>query len=280
MVDDIADIEHPVVRTVLQMMNVTEGVEIHHDGDLPSRAGLGSSSSFTVGMLNAINALQGKMVSKEELARDAIHVEQNLLKENVGVQDQIAVAYGGLNRIDIFPDDSFSVRALHISARRRAELEDRMLLFYTGVSRSASEIAGQKISAIPQKTATMERIRAMVDEAVDILRGDGDINDFGRLLDEAWRQKRSLSKAIAPKFIDDIYDRATKAGATGGKLLGAGGGGFMLFFVDPQHVESVLKALDDLLVVPIEMERHGSQIIFFEPDKYTRRSLRERDFVR
>jgi D-glycero-alpha-D-manno-heptose-7-phosphate kinase len=271
------EIVHPVVREVLKMMQV-QGVEIHHSGDLPSRAGLGSSSSFTVGILNALNRMMGKISTKQQLARTAIHIEQELLRENVGIQDQIAAAYGGFNKIEIGYDGTFRVIPITVPASRIASLQASLLMFYTGTSRIASDIAGEKIKAIPYKTAELHLMRRMVDEAIDILNSDDDINDFGRLLNEAWQIKRQLSARISPAFVDEIYATATAAGALGGKLLGAGGGGFMLFFVPPEQHADVLAALDHLLVVPIQFENSGSEIIFYDPDHYSRSSLTGKSF--
>jgi D-glycero-alpha-D-manno-heptose-7-phosphate kinase len=278
-VNEHEEIIHPVVREVLKLMQV-QGVEIHHDGDLPSRAGLGSSSSFTVGILNALNGLMGKISSREQLARTAIHVEQDLLHENVGVQDQIAAAYGGFNKVEIARDGNFRVMPMTLPAPRMAALQSSLLMFYTGTSRMASDIAGEKIKAIPNKTAELHRMRRMVDEAIDILNRGDDINDFGRLLDETWQIKRQLSARVAPAFVDQIYTTAMGAGALGGKLLGAGGGGFMLFFVPPERRTDVLAALDHLLVVPIQFESSGSEIIFYDPDHYSRSSLVGKPFSR
>jgi D-glycero-alpha-D-manno-heptose-7-phosphate kinase len=278
-VNDHDEIIHPVVREVLKMMQL-QGVEVHHDGDLPSRAGLGSSSSFTVGILNALNGLMGKISTKHQLARTAIYVEQELLRENVGVQDQIAAAYGGFNKIEIDRDSTFRVMPMTLPTARIATLQSSLLIFYTGTSRIASDIAGEKIKSIPNKTTEMHRMRRMVDEAIDILNSDDDINNFGRLLDEAWHIKRQLSARIAPPFIDEIYNAGKKAGALGGKLLGAGGGGFMLFFVSPECRDKVLAALDHLLVVPIQFENSGSEIIFYDPDHYSRLSLAGKPFFR
>ena len=273
------EIEHPVVREVLKMFDL-QGVEIHHDGDLPSRAGLGSSSSFAVGIVNALNGLMGKISTKDELARAAIYIEQDLLRENVGVQDQIAAAYGGFNKIEIDKDGEFRVIPMTLTTQRKEELESNLLLLYTGTSRIASNIAEEKIKAIPNKKDVLHRMREMVDEAIDILNGERDIDQFGRLLDEAWQQKRSLTSRIAPAFVDDIYSTAIKAGALGGKLLGAGGGGFMLFYVPLEKRSAVLSALDQLLMVPIQFENGGSQIIFYERDSYGKYSLSGKPFFR
>ncbi len=273
-------IEHPVVRAVLDLMQMPEGLEIHHDGDLPSRTGLGSSSAFTVGLLHALHALKGQMLSKMDMAKAAVHVEQVLLKEAVGVQDQISTAFGGFNRVDINPDDSFTVRPMTLPPGRLNELQSHILMFYTGVSRLSSEVAKESIAQIPNKTNDLHRTRAMVDEASDILVRGGDILDFGRLLHDAWQIKRSLSAKVAPEFVDDIYTKARAAGAVGGKLLGAGGGGFMIFFASPERHQAIIEALNHLLLVPIEFEQGGSQIIFYDQERYSQESLKRRDFVR
>lgn len=265
-----SEISHPVIRVLLDFLEIDQGVELHHDGDLPARSGLGSSSAFTVGTLHALSALQGGMVSKRQLADLAIHVEQKLLAENVGVQDQIATAFGGLNRIEIARDGSYTVQPLIISHERVAALEQHLMLFYTGVVRNASEIAGEQLRAIPQKHLELRRMRAMVDQAVDILASTADIGDFGRLLHESWMLKRTLSDKVSPPFVDDIYARGRAAGALGGKLLGAGGGGFMLLFAPPEHQQAIRSALGELLLVPIEFDRAGSQLIFYEQPRYSR----------
>ena len=228
------DINHPAVRAVLNYLNITQGVEINHQGDLPARSGLGSSSAFTVGLLHAAYALLGVMSSKRQLACEATHIERDVLRENVGVQDQIATAYGGMNKIIIQPDGDFEVSPLVLPYGRLHTLHDHMLLFFTGVSRTASDIAADKMKSIPQKSQELHQIRSMVDEAEKILCTGQDINLFGELLHETWVLKRRLSDKVATTFIDDIYAKARAAGALGGKLLGAGGGGFMLFFVKPE----------------------------------------------
>lgn len=274
------EIAHPVIRAALNMLDIDTGVEIHHDGDLPARSGLGSSSAFTVGILHALHALRGEMATKRMLAVQAIHVEQELLRESVGVQDQIQTAFGGLNRIDIDPDGGFEVRPVILPEARLKELQGHLLLFYTGVARHASVVAADKIASIPSKHGELTAMRRMVDEAVGILAGDGSLLDFGRLLHEAWEIKRSLSAKVAPAFVNEIYAQARAAGAVGGKLLGAGGGGFMLFFVPPGRRQAVLDALRHLLVVPIAFERSGTQLIFYEPDQYSRTAPSRTDFQR
>lgn len=264
-VQEPSEIAHPAIRGVLEWMKIGEGVEIHHHGDLPARTGLGSSSSFSVGLLHALHALRGELVSKRKLAEEAIFVEQQVLQENVGVQDQIQSAFGGLNRIDIHTDGSFEVTPLVVRAERLVGLQKHLLLLYTGLSRTASEIAAEQVATVGQKTAELRTMREMVDQGEKTLVGNGDLREFGRLLDESWKLKRSLSSKIAPGFVNEIYDVARQAGADGGKLLGAGGGGFMLIFVTPEKRASVLKSLRKLLPVPFQFERGGTQIVLYEP---------------
>jgi D-glycero-alpha-D-manno-heptose-7-phosphate kinase len=280
LVSDNAQIEHPVIRAVLSDLNLDQGVEIHHQGDLPARSGLGSSSAFTVGLLHALYALRGELVSKEDLARRAIHVEQELLKENVGVQDQIQTAYGGLNRIDIASSGAFQVRPIPLSDERLQELEGHVLLLYTGVARNASEIAAAQLQAIPDRTQELTDMHRLVDEATSVVTGKGDIAEFGRLLHESWLIKRRLSDKIAPAFVNDIYDRARRAGALGGKLLGAGGGGFMMLFARPEDHVQVLSALSELLVVPIQFEGTGTQLVHYDQPRYSKTAQHRRDYRR
>lgn len=278
-ISDHEDIQHPAVRAVLDYLNIQQGIEIVHQGDLPARSGLGSSSAFTVGLLNAAYALNGMMSSKRELACEAIHIERDILREHVGVQDQIATAYGGLNKILIQPDGNFDVKPIVLPTKRLKELNDHLLLFFTGVSRTASEIAADKIQSIPKKTTTLHAMQAMVDQAEQLLCSRDDLNLFGELLHESWLLKRELSHRIAPSYIDDIYQTARKAGALGGKLLGAGGGGFILFFVSPEKKHQVCDALDDLLNVPFEFENSGSQIIFCDQSRYSSSTMTRRDYL-
>jgi len=265
------DIQHPSVCATLKYMNVTEGVEIHYDGDLPARTGLGSSSSFTVGLLHTLYALKNKMPSKLQLAKEAIHIEQNILEENVGCQDQVLAASGGLVRVDFHPAQSnhfndFSVTPVIIPPKTLRHLQDHLLLYFTGFSRTASDIAKEQIKRTKDKTKELTYLHQMVDESISILTGNGSVNDFGRLLEEGWKLKRSLTSKITTPEIDSIYAKAKQAGAIGGKLLGAGGGGFMLFFVEPEAQPRVKAALKDLLHVPFRFEQGGSQIIFYQPD--------------
>ena len=280
LVSDNADIEHPAVRAAMSYLQLDQGVEIHHQGDLPARSGLGSSSAFTVGLLHALHALRGEMVSKEDLAKRAIHVEQDILKENVGVQDQIQTAFGGLNRIDISCNGAFQVRPIPLSDDRLQELESHVLLLYTGVARNASDFAAAQLQAIPDRTKELREMQGLVDEATAILTGQGSIAEFGRLLHESWQIKRKLSDKIAPAFVDEIYARARKAGAVGGKLLGAGGGGFMLLFARPEDHVQVLSALSELLVVPVHFEAGGTQLVHYDQPRYSKTAQHRRDYRR
>ncbi len=261
-VDEIDEIIHPSIRETLRFFNIEEGLELHHDGDLPARTGLASSSAFTVGLAHALYALQGKMVQKKKLALDAIHIEQNMIKENVGSQDQVAVSFGGLNRVSFSGDNDIEVNPVTINRDKVRELQDHLLLFFTGFARSASKIEKDKIANIDKNKDVLKKMYGMVDEAVNIL-SDGDIIDFGRLLHENWLLKRSLSDKVSTNYIDYIYDIATKNGAMSGKVLGAGGGGFILFFVKPEDREKLKGALDFLLHVPFKFDFLGSQIIYY-----------------
>ncbi len=267
LVKDHGEIQHPAVREALRYMGIEGGVEIHYDGDLPARTGLGSSSSFTVGLLHALYAMKGIMPTKLQLARDAIHVEQHMIGENVGSQDQVAAAYGGFNRIDFRPNGDVDVHAVILPQPRLEELWSHLLLVFTGFSRFASDVAAQQVQATPSKVRELLLMRQMVDEAVSVLGGNGDLADFGRLLHESWLLKRSLTKAISTPVIDDIYAAARAGGAIGGKLLGAGGGGFTLFFVRPEDRQHVLARLDGLMAVPFKMDNGGSQILVYQPDE-------------
>lgn len=263
-VHSIDEIQHPSVRETLRFMNIKEGIEIHHDGDLPARTGLGSSSSFTVGLLHALYALKGVMPSKMQLAKDAIYIEQEMIKENVGCQDQSLAAVGGFNKIEFGGSNHLNVRAITISKERIELLQDHLMLFYSGLSRTASEIAGEQIKNIPHKKKELKTMYQMVDEAINILNGNDDITAFGELLDENWKLKRSLCDRISTSYIDNIYDVALNSEAIGGKLLGAGGGGFILFFVNPKNQSKLKAKLKSLLYVPFRFENLGSQIIFYQ----------------
>lgn len=264
--NDPGEIQHPAVRECIRFMQIKEGLEIHHDGDLPARTGLGSSSAFTVGLLKTLYALKGVMVSKQQLALDAIHVEQDLIKENVGSQDQVLAAYGGLNVISFGGPDKIHVCPVTLNTEKLNNLQDHLMLFFTGFSRNASDIAKEQIKNINNKTKELKVMKEMVQEAVHILNSNhSDLVDFGTLLHESWKFKRSLSNKITTPHIDELYDAGLSAGAIGGKLLGAGGGGFILFFVKPENQRKVKTSLQRLLHVPVKFENTGSQIIFYNP---------------
>jgi D-glycero-alpha-D-manno-heptose-7-phosphate kinase len=261
------EIVHPSVRETLRFLKIERGLEIHHDGDLPGRSGMGSSSSFTVGLLHALYALQGQMVGKERLAKESIHIEQEILKESVGSQDQVCAAHGGVNLINFYPNGDVSVRPLTIAEERLGELNSHLMLFYTGIKRTASDVASTYVNALDARTAQLKRLKVLVDRSVDILAGAGDLKEFGQLLHEAWEAKRSMSSKISSPELDALYDAARESGAIGGKLLGAGGGGFILLFVPPEHHGAVREKLSKLINVPFEFEYSGSQIIFFDREQ-------------
>jgi D-glycero-alpha-D-manno-heptose-7-phosphate kinase len=262
-----AEVQHPVVRTVLGMMGVERGLEIHHDGDLPARSGMGSSSAFTVGFLHAMYALQGRMTSRNQLAAEAIHVEQDLIGETVGDQDQVLAAFGGFNFIEFKRGGGFRVEPLTLPRERLEELNDSLMLFYTGLRRTASEVASSYVSDIGARAKQLNRLREMVDQGLSILTGKGSLDAFGDLLDEAWRLKRSFSGVVSNSHVDEIYTEAKRGGARGGKLLGAGGGGFVLFYVPPGCRQQVRERLRNLLWVPFRFDTSGSQIIFYSPQQ-------------
>jgi D-glycero-alpha-D-manno-heptose-7-phosphate kinase len=275
----VDEIQHPAVRECLRFVKMERGVEIHHDGDLPARGGMGSSSAFTVGLLHALYALSGRMPSKEQLAIDSITVEQERIEEAVGSQDQVSAAYGGFNTISFKPDGRFHVRPMTLSHDRVEELNANLMLFYTGIQRTAATIAKSVVNAIPSPTSerTLRAARAMVDEAVAILSGGGDLAKFGLLLHEAWLAKRSLSAAVSNSKVERIYEAARDAGALGGKLTGAGGGGFMLLFVPPKRQEDVRHALRKLIHVPFKFESSGSEIILYDREQDYSREESVRD---
>ena len=266
-VKSIAEIEHPAVRAVLGWAGCERGVEIHHDGDLPARSGLGSSSSFTVGLVNALCALDGRYISKDDLARTAIHIEQKIIKENVGSQDQISATFGGFNRIEFRRNDTFQVSPIILSKPQCDELQGSLMLYFTGFSRVASDIAKSKLDNFKNRVTELKRMGEMVDEAIEILHSPRTpIDEFGKLLDESWRHKRSLSDKVSTPAIDQIYEEAIKAGATGGKILGAGGGGFLLLFVKPGLQSKVRERLKQLIHVPFEFEYSGSRVVLYQPN--------------
>ncbi len=269
-------IEHPSVRACLQYMGIEEGVEIHHVADLPARTGLGTSSAFTVGLLLALYALKNKMCDKHELARAAIHVEQNIIEEAVGSQDQVSAAYGGFNRINFHPEGEIEVRRVLMTPERLTELQNHFALFFTGFSRTASEIAQEQLRVTPQKKKELDAMLQMVDEAESVVSNPSrSLDEFGRLLHENWQLKRSLTNKISNSDIDAVYEAGLSAGALGGKLLGAGGGGFMLFYVAPEKREALRQRLKNLLCVPFRFSGKGSHVVVYEPEAGYDKSLAE-----
>lgn len=274
MVNNIDEIQHPAVREILRYFKETlryfedgTGFEIHHDGDIPARSGMGSSSAFTVGLVKTLYALHGRIITKENLYKEAIHIEQNLIKENVGSQDQVWAACGGLNYIEFLQNGEIIVEPIIMKENRLEIFEKRLMLFFTGLSRYASEIAGDKIQHLPKKKEELFRMIELVDKAYKILTsGNNDFTDFGKLLNETWFLKKRLSTKITNDEIDNIYEAAIKNGAVGGKLLGVGGGGFILFYVEPENQKRVKEALKNYLHVPFKFDFSGSEIIVYKPD--------------
>jgi D-glycero-alpha-D-manno-heptose-7-phosphate kinase len=275
------DIQHPSVRGCLEYLGISEGVEVHHIADLPARTGLGTSSAFTVGLLLGLHALKNQMRDKHALAKEAIHVEQNLLQEAVGAQDQVSAAFGGLNRINFSTDGTIDVKRMLTSPDRISELEQHLALYFTGFSRIASEIAQEQLKVTPHKKRELEAMLQLVDEAESILVSPGrSMDDFGRLLHEGWQIKRSLTQKISNPEIDAIYEAGLSAGALGGKLLGAGGGGFMLFYVHPEKRNLLRERLKKFLCVPFKFSTKGSDVVVYEPEEpYDQSLAMERSFA-
>jgi D-glycero-alpha-D-manno-heptose-7-phosphate kinase len=265
----VDQIQHPSVRECLKVMGLTEGIDIVHHADLPARSGLGSSSTFTVGLLHALYALKHEMPTKRQLAIDAIRVEQDRIGENVGSQDQTAAAFGGLNMIEFGGANEISVRPMIMAPERLERLQQHIVLFFTGYSRIASEVAKDQIEQIPNKKPNLRQMMQFVDEAQAILIDKKDrLDEFGKLLHEQWMLKRDMSSMISTPHVDEIYETGKKAGALGGKLLGAGGGGFMLLFVRPEQQDRVKHALSKLLYVPCRFDSLGSQIIYYSHENH------------
>ena len=269
-VNDLDEIEHPLIRECMRLHDIHE-IRLTYEGDLPARTGLGTSSTFAVGMLNAFCALKGKMMSHRQLAVEAIHVERDILQEHGGWQDQVAAAYGGLNRID-FKDGDFSVHPIIISPERKHELDDNLMLFYTGIQRFSSEIQADTFAKPVDKTQQLLDMLALVDEAEKVLTDrNTSLNEFGKLLDQTWKLKRGTGAKVSNGSIDELYDKGIKAGALGGKLLGAGGGGFLLFYCEKDMQPALVKALEQLMVVPFNFENEGAQVLYYNPQTYSPR---------
>lgn len=263
----VDEFEHPMVRNAMKMENMRD-LCISYDADLPARSGLGSSSSFAVGLLNAFHALKGQFVDRKELAKEAIHLERVLCNESGGWQDQIAVAYGGLNRIN-FNTEGFQVNPIIIRKERKELLNDSLLMFFTGFSRLSSEIAKEQVKATRDKTAELKEMLSLVDDGEKILTDrHGNLDEFGRLLDYTWKLKRGLTNKISTDSLDEMYEKAIKHGALGGKLLGAGGGGFFVFYVPLDRQAEVRESLKDLLYIPFRFEELGSNVLYYQPEDY------------
>ena len=269
-VTSVDAIEHPAIRNAMKMLDMHE-IRLTYEADLPARSGLGTSSSFAVGMLNAFYALKGKYASKKKLADEAIYLERVLCAEAGGWQDQIAAAYGGFNRIDFGPN-GYEVRPIIISPERKQQLNDNLLMFFTGFTRFSSDVQKANASGQSDKTAQLKQMLALVDEAEEILVDKTrNLDDFGRLLDQTWRLKRQTGTAVSTDSIDVLYEKGINAGALGGKLLGAGGGGFLVFYVQPEKQNAVMEAMSDLLYIPFRFEEGGTRVIHYTPESYVPR---------
>jgi D-glycero-alpha-D-manno-heptose-7-phosphate kinase len=270
-INNIDDMVHPMVRNAMKMLDMHE-LHIAYDADLPARTGLGTSSSFAVGLLNAFHCLKGQYRSKKELASEAIKLERELCNEAGGWQDQIAASFGGFNRID-FKDNNYHVNPIIISAERKEALNNNLLLFFTGFTRFSSEIQSSTKQTLEEKKAQLNEMLKLVDEAQDVLENPKrDLNDFGRLLDKTWRLKRQTGSQVSSGSIDELYEKGIQAGALGGKLLGAGGGGFLLFYVEQDKQDAVKEALKELMEVPFKFENSGTRVIHYSPEVYEKRA--------
>lgn len=255
---------HPLIKNCMLHTNM-HNLSILYDADLPARSGIGSSSSFASALLNGLYALKGKYISKEQLAKEAIYIERVLCCEAGGWQDQIAATYGGFNRID-FNTSGFTVKPIIISPGREKQLEQSLLMFFTGISRNSFEIAKMQLESTYSKNKELQQMKQLVDVAEDLLKSDSDINEFGKLLDDAWKLKRGFSNYITSDYIDEVYQKGIRAGAIGGKLLGAGGGGFLLFFAPPEKHFAIKEAFKDYVQVPIVFEKQGTTIVHYTPE--------------
>ena len=273
-VTDVEDIKHPAVREAMKMLDMHE-IRLTYEADLPARSGLGTSSSFAVGMLNAFHALKGKYEDKKKLANEAIFLERILCNEAGGWQDQIAASYGGFNRIN-FNADGYEVLPVIISPERKKQLNENLMMFFTGFTRFSASVQQANHLGSKDKTAHLKEMYALVDDAEKVLTDKNvSLDDFGRLLDYTWRLKRQIGSAVSTDSIDRLYERGIKAGAIGGKLLGAGGGGFLVFYVQPEKKEAVKNTMKDLMYIPFEFETSGTQVIHYTPETYVPRDGEE-----
>lgn len=266
-VTDVEQIQHPAIRNAMKMLDMHE-LRLTYEADLPARSGLGTSSSFAVGMLNAFYALKGKYADKKKLADEAIYLERELCQEAGGWQDQIAAAYGGLNRIN-FNADGYEVCPVIISPERKKRLNNNLLMFFTGFTRFSSDVQKQNAIGKADKVIQLKEMLSLVDDTERLLTDrDSDLDEFGRLLDHTWKLKRQTGSAVSTSNIDNLYEKGMKAGALGGKLLGAGGGGFLVFYVQPEKQERVKLAMEDLMYIPFEFEDSGTRVIHYTPEIY------------
>ena len=267
-VNSVEQIQHPAIRNAMKMLDMYE-IRLTYEADLPARSGLGTSSSFAVGMLNAFYALKGKFADKKKLADEAIYLERVLCEEAGGWQDQIAASFGGMNRIDFNKNGTYDVNPIIIHPERKKQLNDNLLMFFTGFTRFSSEIQKENKSAYKDKIEQLKMMHDLVNEAERILEDKcSDLDDFGRLLDKTWKLKRQTGSAITTSSIDELYEKGIKAGALGGKLLGAGGGGFVLFYVQPDKRENIMNEMRDLLYVPFSFEDGGTRVIYYSPESF------------
>ena len=266
-VSDPREIEHPLIRHAMSMLDMKE-IRLNYEADLPARSGLGTSSSFAVGMLNAFYALKGKYADKKKLADDAIYLERVLCREAGGWQDQIAAAYGGLNRIN-FNAEGYEVLPVIISPERKKSLNRSLMMFFTGFTRSSAEVQKQNADIRNSKRQQLREMYDLVGEAERILTDrTADLDEFGRLLDRTWKLKQQTGNHISTSTIDSLYEKALQAGALGGKLLGAGGGGFLLFYVPPERQQAVRETMRDFLYIPFRFEDDGTRVIYYVPEDY------------
>ena len=262
------DINHPAIRHAMKMLDMHE-IRLIYEADLPARSGLGTSSSFVVGMLNAFYCLKGKYADKKKLADEAIYLERVLCEEAGGWQDQIAASFGGMNRIEFNKDGTYDVRPIIIHPERKQQLNDNLLMFFTGFTRFSSDMQKANQAGYDEKIKQLQEMYALVDDAQSVLEDKhSDLDDFGRLLDKTWRLKRQTGGAISTESIDGLYEKGIAAGALGGKLLGAGGGGFLVFYVQPEKKDTVMEAMKDLLYVPFRFEDGGTQVVHYTPESY------------
>ena len=266
-VNTLEEIQHPSVRECCKYLKIDSGLEMVHNADLPARSGLGSSSTFTVGMLHSLHTLQSKMPTKRELAMQAIEVEQNYIKEAVGSQDQTSAAFGGFNQILFNRDKTIEVNKIIVGKNRIKELEENLLLCFTGFARTASDIAAEQIKETPRKIKELNSMAELCEESISILsKQNSSIDEFGSLLNDQWEIKRNMTPITSTRLIDEIYETGIKNGAIGGKLLGAGGGGFMLFYAKKEYHRKIKEALNKKMFVPFNFENTGSKIIYHSYD--------------